>query len=442
MKLAFYSVAALLYTVTAAMLNLSIGSGFAPDTHLRIYALQCLCTALGLSVYPALISFKVILRRHRLVILCISFLAYVSLSVLIGHVTDITVVYICAAGISVCMGIAVGMSYVYLAAGMSTDPHIGLTVGLGGAIAIVAQYILQLFLALGGWLIIFTSAAYIYLIYYSCRENAGSESQPTGSSAIRVSKGLIIPVLVSTCCFIILAEYFNEQLTILFSAEDYFSSPRLLYAVGCLLIGILWDIRRINISPIVMIAMAVVAFLQPLFLTDPRFYLLDMCLFYLYLGVCVSYNTLCLMKVSDDTGAYYVSPLYRTCDNLLTGLFVLLGIGRISFVAITVIDSIVLITAIVCMWISGELWISRSHMEIDHAEVLDSDRIETFASRYGLTERETEVLTLLLTRDDKGDVMARELGVSRRGFVSFTTSIYHKTDTSSRVGLMQKYMSE
>ncbi len=191
MKLAFYSAAALLYTVTAAMLNLSIGSGFAPDTHLRIYALQCLCTALGLSVYPALISFKAILRRHRLVILCISFLTYVSLSVLIGHVTDITVVYICAAGISVCMGIAVGMSYVYLAAGMSTDPHIGLTVGLGGAIAIVAQYILQLFLALGGWLIVFTSAAYIYLIYYTYRDTAGSEPQSAGQSAIRLNKTLI-----------------------------------------------------------------------------------------------------------------------------------------------------------------------------------------------------------------------------------------------------------
>ncbi len=70
------------------------------------------------------------------------------------------------------------------------------------------------------------------------------------------------------------------------------------------------------------------------------------------------------------------------------------------------------------------------------------DKMTEFTSRYGLTEREREVFTLLMTRDDKGDVMAKEHGVSRRGFVSIASSIYGKTDTGSRVALLQKYMSE
>lgn len=70
------------------------------------------------------------------------------------------------------------------------------------------------------------------------------------------------------------------------------------------------------------------------------------------------------------------------------------------------------------------------------------DKMAEFASRYGLTGRECEVFSLLITKDEKGDDMAKELGVSRRGFVRLTSSIYIKTETGSRVALLQKYMSE
>ena len=90
------------------------------------------------------------------------------------------------------------------------------------------------------------------------------------------------------------------------------------------------------------------------------------------------------------------------------------------------------------MWRDGVL----DHAKSPASDVSSGDRMAMFTRKYRLTNRESEVFKLLITRDEKGDDMAKELGVSRRGFVSITSSIYKKTDTGSRVALLQKYMSE
>ena len=176
---------------------------------------------------------------------------------------------------------------------------------------------------------------------------------------------------------------------------------------------------------------------MPVLLTDPGFHTMDMCLFYLYVGICVSYNSLQLMSIADRYNNRYAAVSYRALDNLITSVFIPINIGRAPYLAIIVMDITMIALVIVLMWLNGDLNLI-AFPEVEQ----DVNKIETFAERYGLTDRESEVLRLLLTQDEKGDEMAHQLGISRRGFVSFTSSIYKKTETSSRISLMQKYMNE
>ena len=134
----------------------------------------------------------------------------------------------------------------------------------------------------------------------------------------------------------------------------------------------------------------------------------------------------------------YTAVAFRTMDNLLTAFLVLVGFSALPLLPVLIIDISLLAVIIILLW-QGDEFNTVSEQYTDAGR---GDKMTEFALRYGLTERECEVFTLLMTKDDKGDVMAKELGVSRRGFVSLASSIYRKTDTGSRVALMQKYMSE
>ena len=143
------------------------------------------------------------------------------------------------------------------------------------------------------------------------------------------------------------------------------------------------------------------------------------------------------MHYSATSKNMYAAVAYRALDNLLTGLLVLAGFSKLPQLAALVINTFLLAFTILLVWKEGA-W---AHT-VSGATEPGEDRKDVFADKYRLTDREKEVLELLITKDEKGDDMAKELGVSRRGFVSLTSSIYRKTNTGSRVALLQKYMSE
>ena len=58
---------------------------------------------------------------------------------------------------------------------------------------------------------------------------------------------------------------------------------------------------------------------------------------------------------------------------------------------------------------------------------------------YNLTPREREVLSLLINSDDKLQEIADKLNISKRTLERYVTSIYKKTNTTSRVGLISLF---
>ena len=75
-------------------------------------------------------------------------------------------------------------------------------------------------------------------------------------------------------------------------------------------------------------------------------------------------------------------------------------------------------------------------------ELSPQERLERYARRCSLTPRETEVLERLLTTDDDLQGIAESLYISRRMVQRYVTSIYEKTETKSRLGLLQSFMRD
>jgi DNA-binding CsgD family transcriptional regulator len=68
---------------------------------------------------------------------------------------------------------------------------------------------------------------------------------------------------------------------------------------------------------------------------------------------------------------------------------------------------------------------------------LDDEDVENYARHLHLTEREAQVLVLLVTTEDKNDKMANDLGISRRTLQRHIANVYNKAGVQSRIGLYQ-----
>lgn len=65
---------------------------------------------------------------------------------------------------------------------------------------------------------------------------------------------------------------------------------------------------------------------------------------------------------------------------------------------------------------------------------------QLYAKHFGLTSRETEVFERLVTSEAGVQEIADELYMSRRCLQRHIASVYKKTNTKSRIGLIQCYI--
>lgn len=449
-KIAYFTAACFIYTSTMSMLNRDI-AGSVEGKHLYLYMLQSFALALGMLLYPILRQTLGMSRRLLNAVLIASSMVYAAGVLSAGHIDSYAYVVALMFMLPVAMGYCQGAAYVHIAQDMYDEDMIGRVFGISMGISILLQYLIQIRFNIGILLPVFMCCLYFFLIILEFR---GSE---TGDGSADTEDGSVYPVsrtillssrtnvsdpfvrLIVVAGFLdILAIYLDGQMEHLLDTSDFFSWSRLLFGAGFVAMGFLWDMAKARLASMTMITAAIMAVLMPALLMEERFRTFDVCFFYFYLGLCVVYNSLRLIQYANRHGNMYAAVAYRVIDNLITGVMVLVGFSALPQLAALVINTILLALIVILMWKDGAL----DHAKSPASDEASRDRMTMFTRKYSLTDRESEVLELLITKDEKGDDMARELGVSRRGFVSLTSSIYRKTDTGSRVALLQKYMSE
>ena len=101
----------------------------------------------------------------------------------------------------------------------------------------------------------------------------------------------------------------------------------------------------------------------------------------------------------------------------------------------------VIVTLLLFVMITSALFLyekcfeRRKETEITGAK----EKFELFCDSFSITQREREVLKALLVSDENVQDIAAELSMSRAVLYRHIASLNQKTETKSRIGLMQFY---
>lgn len=126
---------------------------------------------------------------------------------------------------------------------------------------------------------------------------------------------------------------------------------------------------------------------------------------------------------------------------------VITGVASISLLTeenhiLTAVLALVLfvLISVALLWYYSCTQIVKAHEAMENHEMsAGQSRLERFAESFDLTEREQEVLQLLLLSDDGMQEIADSLFVSRAMLYRHIAALNEKTGTRSRIGLIQFY---
>ena len=94
---------------------------------------------------------------------------------------------------------------------------------------------------------------------------------------------------------------------------------------------------------------------------------------------------------------------------------------------------------------TDDWWGSCAHMlrpePVEAAELTSDERLDAFVATFGLTERERDILEVLVVSDQSVQDIATTLFLSRSTLYRHISSINKKTDTASRVALINFFWS-
>lgn len=256
---------------------------------------------------------------------------------------------------------------------------------------------------------------------------------------------LLIILLLMTCIFATL-----DNVVTLFHAEgsvDIGQWPRLLLAVSGLLAGVLFDIRKHRYMHIIMYCITLLSVICVLIIENGGPFLVGLIVFYLSAGFFVVFFTTGFMDLSYRMNVPQLwAGIGRAVNNLCAVL-----IGPISLAVVKMGNSLLIsIIALsifallsIAMFIYSTLYKEETvtdgkEVSQDTEEAADL-RFERFAECFALTPREQDVLKILLVSDDNVQDIAEQLFISRAALYRHITSLNEKTETKSRIGLIQFY---
>lgn len=254
---------------------------------------------------------------------------------------------------------------------------------------------------------------------------------------------LLVCVLLMTCIFSTL----DVSVTLVHAAGsvDIGQWPRLLLAVSGLCAGFWYDIKERKYMGMLMYCVTLLSTICVVFIELGGSFISGLIIFYLSAGFFVVFFTAAFMDL-----AYYMklpqlwAGLGRATNNLCAVLT-----GTISVTLLSAGGMAIIITALILFaFISIAVFVYSASIQLrpeeadnkEHkVEISDEERFITFSKAFSLTDREQEVLQILLISDENVQDIAVKLAISRAALYRHIASLNEKTDTKSRIGLLQFY---
>ena len=254
---------------------------------------------------------------------------------------------------------------------------------------------------------------------------------------------LLVTVVLMTCIFATL----DNAVTLAHAAGtmDIGQWPRLFLALSGLLAGVLFDLNNGRYRGLIMYAVTILSTICVLIIESGGPFLPGLLIFYMSAGFFVVFFTNGFLQLSYrmQDGRLWTG-MGRAANNLGA---VITGVASISLLTgedhiLTSVLALVLfvLISVALLWYYSCTQIVKAPEAMESREMAGSQsRLERFAESFDLTEREQEVLQLLLLSDDGMQEIADSLFVSRAMLYRHIAALNEKTGTRSRIGLIQFY---
>ncbi|MBR1851874.1 MAG: helix-turn-helix transcriptional regulator [Lachnospiraceae bacterium] len=386
---------------------------------------------------------------HRKVFVGISFICCISV-IMLAVISSPLLFLFWANLLAVCVGVCGGEVYACMSARLYLTDYMGKVMGFGASAAIILQCLLQRVMggSIAGALVLAIDFGILAALFMRGDNASDAKRTLEMQESEQISEKTLCRIVGITMFFSCFFMYYNENLLRLIIVKnsilyEIYGWPRIFSIMGYLVVGFVGDIKKRKYVPFAVLCMAIPALITSLLPVTEENYLLIMCIFYICLGALASYVNLVYWSIAPRTKNM---TLWAGMGRILMGVTELfwgiMGLSRLSNVTIVVIELFMIIFMIIFMALNGDLSFAEiCDIPSEELPVRAVDRMEEYRSVYKLTQKESEVLGYLIFREDTLQEIADSMHISRRVLQRYITSIYEKTGTRTRSGLVLHYMT-
>ena len=390
---------------------------------LILYYVDMFCVTMGFVFYAV---FYDIYKKRNFPLYAAIINTIVLLSALLIKIEAVFMVL--APIVGTFLGFFGGFFYTCMALSLLDDRRPGMTMGIAMSLAVFMQWLLQICIGIP-ILYIFIIDVCVMLFFICCKERFESKKSSLKVSDVQMID--ILPIFITAGIIFLVFCFDNRMENILtaqqFETVDIYTWPRLFLIPGYLGFGYFHD-RFKGLYDQLSVLMAALLSIISLILLSAGLYLnLAMIIFYLELGLTISYYNLVFWRISlNKKHQSFWACMGRIIDGGVSIILALFWKMDFSLSIEIIINILVIIMIVILIVVENRNRITENR----------KPDLEEFIRKYELTDREKDVFYELLKPEAKVEQMAEELFISRRTLQRHISSIYEKCGVSSRVGLI------
>lgn len=422
------------------------------DATNSVYALGLVCTGVGFLSFALLRAIYKMERSRKAALLAVVALCLASIVVL-AVAQDLTVFLTSSIVALLLIGHIGGCVYYDMAMRFAGSRYTGRVIGVGMGAAIVAQFFVQnlasqpVFSVIGIAISIVLVVIFIVRTPIECVSEKASQCSLENREGRKTATVLIIAVVLMS----LVAGMIDSVLTA-FNAEktyDVYSGVRLFYALSLIAAGFIADIRNRKYLSLATVCTILLSSVCMFFLSEEVSYFAGTALTYLYSGFYVIFFTVMFLDYAPKSkcpelwaGMGRIIRSFTVAVTIFPALNIYDAVGGTTLAVASCLVSIGILLVLLPD-ISRAVAVPEPIEEVvsRQDDISPQERLKSYAEHCSLTPRETEVLERLVTTDDDLQAIADSLFISRRMVQRYVSAIYQKTETKTRIGLLQSYMS-
>ena len=363
--------------------------------------------------------------------------------------------------VMLCLGGIGGAVYHRMSLETASGTATARCMGVGSAVAVLLQFLLQLRWGQSLLLPFFMLAAFLLLSYRLLGPYWGADvgiqagAEEPGSEKVRSSRILIVCLI--TVLFYLFCDFYNEYIQHLhilsgFAAHSPYQWPRLMMIPCYLLFAVIGDKKQGRLVPIAALVIALVAMLNPVLTGSSGAFWLNMCLFYCSLAATICYAALTFWRLAPGTRHPALwACMGRVLDSAMVLVTAAVRLDTLPPAAVMGLDIAGVALIILMMALGGDFNLNaaiaaEAPLAVEMPAVPEiptplspEETLEKMRQRYTLTPRETEVLRQLVLTEDKQTAIAERLSIQVKTLQDYVTRLYRKTGAATRAGLTDLY---